>query len=76
MHQGSSCHCGHYYSYVKGTNNIWYIANDSSVILFKTLKYLKVYKVSKERVFSDQPYILFYRKIQSFDVNAHYFEIN
>lgn len=31
VHSGSSCHSGHYYSYVKNSNGIWYQMNDAQV---------------------------------------------
>ena len=31
VHSGQSCHSGHYYSYVKSPNGIWYMMDDCSV---------------------------------------------
>lgn len=36
VHAGGSCHSGHYYCYVKGSNGIWYSMNDSHVSYFKS----------------------------------------
>jgi hypothetical protein len=31
VHSGHTCHSGHYYSYVRSPNNIWYLMDDCSV---------------------------------------------
>ncbi|XP_044034881.1 ubiquitin carboxyl-terminal hydrolase 42 [Siniperca chuatsi] len=55
VHSGFSCHAGHYFCYIKGSNGQWYQMNDSSV------------SVSDIRsVLNQQAYVLFY--IKSSDV--------
>ncbi|KAG0278392.1 Ubiquitin carboxyl-terminal hydrolase 36 [Linnemannia gamsii] len=49
VHAGGSCHSGHYYCYVKGSNGIWYSMNDSHVGV-----------VSLQSVLSQNAYMLFY----------------
>ena len=39
VHSGGSCNSGHYYCYVKASNNHWYCMNDSHVSLYTTLSY-------------------------------------
>jgi len=51
VHSGGSAHSGHYYSYVKNTNGIWYRMDDSSVT-----------QVSQSAALSQQAYILFYSR--------------
>lgn len=51
VHSGGSCHSGHYYSYVKNSNGVWYEMNDTSRK-----------QVSVATVLSQQAYILFYSK--------------
>lgn len=51
VHQGQSCANGHYYSYVKAANNLWYEMDDSSVR-----------QVSLNTVLGQPAYILFYQK--------------
>ena len=31
VHSGFSCHSGHYYCFVRNSNNFWYCMNDSVV---------------------------------------------
>ncbi|XP_029384280.1 ubiquitin carboxyl-terminal hydrolase 42 isoform X2 [Echeneis naucrates] len=51
VHSGFSCHAGHYFCYIKGSNGQWYQMNDSSV------------SVSDIRsVLNQQAYVLFYIK--------------
>ncbi|KAI9352015.1 hypothetical protein BDR26DRAFT_832456 [Obelidium mucronatum] len=52
VHAGSSCNSGHYYSYVKAPNGIWYSKNDSDVR-----------QVSLKQVLDQQAYILFYSSV-------------
>ena len=52
VHEGSSVNSGHYYSYVKASNNDWYIFNDHSVK-----------KAEKNKILIQKPYLLFYEKI-------------
>ena len=53
LHTGFSCTSGHYYSYVKGPDQVWYLANDKSIT-----------KSSIHKVLNDRwAYILFYKKI-------------
>ncbi|XP_040922713.1 ubiquitin carboxyl-terminal hydrolase 42 [Toxotes jaculatrix] len=55
VHSGFSCHAGHYFCYIKGSNGQWYQMNDSSV------------SISDIRsVLNQQAYVLFY--IKSSDV--------
>ncbi|KAJ3029742.1 UNVERIFIED_CONTAM: hypothetical protein HDU68_011259 [Siphonaria sp. JEL0065] len=54
VHAGSSCNSGHYYSYVKAPNGIWYLKNDS-----------EVRQVSVKQVLDQQAYILFYSAVSS-----------
>jgi hypothetical protein len=49
VHSGSSCHAGHYYSFVKSSNGIWYSMNDDSV-----------HPVSSSTVLRQPAYVLFY----------------
>jgi ubiquitin carboxyl-terminal hydrolase 36/42 len=51
VHFGFSCHSGHYYCYVKNSNNIWYSMNDSMVT-----------QVSQNTATSQEAYLLFYVK--------------
>ncbi|EAS07036.2 ubiquitin carboxy-terminal hydrolase (macronuclear) [Tetrahymena thermophila SB210] len=51
IHIGGGLHFGHYYCYVKNSNDMWYCMNDSSV------SQRSFQEVSKER-----PYLLFYVK--------------
>ncbi|KAJ3126506.1 hypothetical protein HK100_010209 [Physocladia obscura] len=49
VHAGHSCNSGHYYSYVKAPNGIWYLKNDS-----------EVKQVSTSKVLEQNAYMLFY----------------
>ncbi len=49
VHSGGSCHSGHYYCFVKGSNGIWYCMNDSDV-----------QQVSLKTVLQQSAYMLFY----------------
>ncbi|KAG0037962.1 hypothetical protein BGZ82_001418 [Podila clonocystis] len=49
VHAGGSCHSGHYYCYVKGSNGSWFSMNDSHVS-----------PVSLQTVLSQTAYMLFY----------------
>lgn len=49
VHQGSQMWSGHYYSYVKNSNNMWYLMNDETVRL-----------ANLERVLKENAYLLFY----------------
>eukprot|EP01012_Entosiphon_sulcatum_P036794 TRINITY_DN47000_c0_g1_i1.p1 TRINITY_DN47000_c0_g1~~TRINITY_DN47000_c0_g1_i1.p1 ORF type:complete len:603 (+),score=105.85 TRINITY_DN47000_c0_g1_i1:72-1880(+) len=49
VHQGSSMHAGHYYSYIRSSNNLWYCMNDQSVT-----------QASVDRALSQEAYLLFY----------------
>ncbi|KAF2073895.1 hypothetical protein CYY_004783 [Polysphondylium violaceum] len=51
VHYGSSTDSGHYYCYVKNSNNIWYGMDDESVS-----------QVSQSTVLSQKAYMLFYSK--------------
>ncbi|KAL9644572.1 hypothetical protein ABK040_015311 [Willaertia magna] len=51
VHSGGSSNSGHYYSYVKNSNGIWYRMDDTSVT-----------QVSQSTALSQQAYILFYSR--------------
>ncbi|KAJ3295903.1 Ubiquitin carboxyl-terminal hydrolase 42 [Rhizoclosmatium sp. JEL0117] len=53
VHAGGSCNSGHYFSYVKAPNGVWYLKNDS-----------EVRQVSVKQVLDQQAYILFYSAVQ------------
>lgn len=50
VHSGHSCHSGHYYSFVKAGNGLWYEMNDSSVSQASTSRVVN----------NSNAYILFY----------------
>jgi len=52
IHEGFSTNSGHYYCYVKNSNDLWYCMNDSSVC-----------QVSLNQVRKQSPYLLFYEKV-------------
>ncbi len=52
VHQGSSISSGHYYCYVRASDNNWYMFNDASVN-----------KVKEADVLEETPYLLIYEKI-------------
>jgi ubiquitin carboxyl-terminal hydrolase 36/42 len=52
VHRGSEIWSGHYYCYVKNSNNMWYLMNDETVRLCKM-----------EEVLQERAYLLFYRQI-------------
>ncbi|CAF1036847.1 unnamed protein product [Didymodactylos carnosus] len=43
VHVGSSMHSGHYYAYVRSPNNLWYKADDTSMIKCQTNEVLNQY---------------------------------
>ena len=51
IHEGFSLNSGHYFSYIKGFDDKWYLMNDSMVSA-----------VNESTALSQKPYILFYRK--------------
>ena len=53
MHEGSTISWGHYYCYIKNSNDLWYCMNDSSVS-----------QTSLKTVLNQTPYLLFYEKYQ------------
>lgn len=57
VHSGNSCHSGHYYSYVKNSNGVWYRMDDS-----------RVAQVQQKAALEQHAYILFYVRegMQSF----------
>ncbi|KAG8433086.1 hypothetical protein GDO86_017390 [Hymenochirus boettgeri] len=54
IHNGFSCHGGHYYCYVRACNNQWYLMNDSTVT-----------SADIRSVLNQQAYLLFYVRSQS-----------
>ncbi|PVU94649.1 hypothetical protein BB561_002379 [Smittium simulii] len=54
VHAGHSCNSGHYYCYVRSSNNVWYEMNDSTVT-----------QVSESTVFKQSAYILLYEKVNN-----------
>ncbi|KAJ3393859.1 hypothetical protein HDU84_000822 [Entophlyctis sp. JEL0112] len=63
VHSGHSCNSGHYYSFVKAPNGIWFLKNDSEVSISKVLE--------------QHAYILFYTSRNSvsplYSYEANYF---
>lgn len=51
VHEGQSCHSGHYFCFVKGSSGMWYAMNDE-----------RVHQVSLGTVLRQKAYILFYEK--------------
>lgn len=51
VHEGQSCHSGHYHCFVKNSNGCWYSMNDESI-----------HQVSLATVLKQKAYILFYQK--------------
>ncbi|KAK2518740.1 hypothetical protein Q9233_012544 [Columba guinea] len=49
VHSGGSCHAGHYFCYIKGSNGLWYKMDDTSVVLHDI-----------NTVLRQQAYLLFY----------------
>ncbi|XP_034050471.1 ubiquitin carboxyl-terminal hydrolase 42 isoform X2 [Thalassophryne amazonica] len=61
VHSGFSCHAGHYFCYIKGSNGQWYQMNDSSV------------SVSDIRtVLNQQAYVLFYTRSSDIKTTGDY----
>ncbi|KAK3705191.1 hypothetical protein QZH41_013988 [Actinostola sp. cb2023] len=59
VHSGYSSNSGHYYCYVRGSNNSWYNMNDSVVSeIIKTVR-----QVGLNAALSQQAYLLFYTKV-------------
>ncbi|KAM9305519.1 ubiquitin carboxyl-terminal hydrolase 42 [Gastrophryne carolinensis] len=54
VHSGFSCHNGHYYSYIKASNDQWYLMNDSIVS-----------SADSRTVLNQQAYLLFYIRSQN-----------
>ncbi len=52
VHDGYSINSGHYYSYIKNSNDMWFCMNDSYVS-----------RVNEKEIFQQSPYILFYERI-------------
>jgi hypothetical protein len=52
VHDGFSINSGHYYCYIKNSNDMWYVMNDSFVG-----------RVSEKEVLQQTPYILFYERV-------------
>ncbi|XP_078611013.1 uncharacterized protein LOC144881676 isoform X2 [Branchiostoma floridae x Branchiostoma japonicum] len=59
VHQGFSCHGGHYYCFIKAPNGVWHMMNDSLVR-----------QVGLNTVLSQQAYLLFYIRIPSKETGA------
>ncbi|KAI4344278.1 hypothetical protein L6164_011524 [Bauhinia variegata] len=53
VHSGYSTHSGHYYCYVRTSNNMWYTLDDN-----------RVYHASEREVLNQQAYMLFYVRDQ------------
>ena len=61
MHSGSSLHYGHYYTYLKNSDNSqWYQANDSSITKVSFEHLMRTQNSFKD----DTPYIVFYERIK------------
>jgi hypothetical protein len=54
VHLGYTSHSGHYYSYVRGPNNVWYKADDQQVNI-----------VQSQDALEQNAYILFYNRISN-----------
>ncbi|EDO32736.1 predicted protein, partial [Nematostella vectensis] len=54
VHSGYSCNSGHYYCYVRGSNDCWYNMNDSMVR-----------QVGLNTVLAQQAYLLFYSRVKA-----------
>ncbi|KAM5165087.1 ubiquitin carboxyl-terminal hydrolase 17-like protein 6 [Mantella aurantiaca] len=54
VHRGTSCYSGHYYCYVKASDDQWYKLNDTIVS-----------RVDMKTVLNEQPYLLFYIRSQN-----------
>ncbi|GAB6027314.1 Ubiquitin carboxyl-terminal hydrolase 36 [Chamberlinius hualienensis] len=52
VHQGVSCYSGHYFCFVRNSDNVWYIMDDSNIR-----------QVSMDYVLSQQAYLLFYTQV-------------
>ena len=52
VHDGTTCHSGHYYSLLKAKNGAWYLMNDSHVV-----------PMSCDDVLKQNAYILFYAQL-------------
>ncbi|XP_063790541.1 ubiquitin carboxyl-terminal hydrolase 42 isoform X2 [Pseudophryne corroboree] len=62
VHTGVSCNTGHYYSYIKASNDCWYLMNDSVVS-----------RVDIRTVLNQQAYLLFYIRSQNVqNGDSHY----
>ncbi|XP_075890757.1 ubiquitin carboxyl-terminal hydrolase 17-like protein 6 isoform X2 [Nelusetta ayraudi] len=60
VHSGFSCHTGHYFCYIKGSNGQWYQMNDSCVSVCDI-----------RTVLSQQAYVLFYIKCNDGEKTAY-----
>lgn len=52
VHEGFSTFSGHYYCYVKNSNDVWYCMNDSDVR-----------QVPEKSILNQTPYLLFYERV-------------
>uniref|UniRef100_T1IR82 Ubiquitin carboxyl-terminal hydrolase n=1 Tax=Strigamia maritima TaxID=126957 RepID=T1IR82_STRMM len=59
VHQGASCSSGHYFCFVRNSNNLWYCMDDC-----------RIRQVSLNIVLSQQAYLLFYTRVAN---NPTYF---
>ncbi|KAJ3192731.1 Ubiquitin carboxyl-terminal hydrolase 42, partial [Irineochytrium annulatum] len=59
VHSGHGIHSGHYFSYIKASNGLWYLMNDS-----------EVRQVSQKTVLDQKAYMLFYETVPPSKVNA------
>jgi len=51
VHHGYNCHSGHYYSFIKASNGLWYKMDDS-----------RVEQTTENQVLNQSAYILFYTR--------------
>lgn len=64
MHSGSSLHYGHYYTFLRNSDNEafqWHQANDSSMTKVSLENLLRTQNIFKD----DTPYIVFYERIKA-----------
>ncbi|CAG2162257.1 unnamed protein product [Oppiella nova] len=54
VHLGGSCNSGHYFCYVRNSNNSWYLMDDSRTV-----------QVNQNQALSQQAYVLFYVRVDT-----------